>query len=185
MSSQVYSICHACIHMYICSCADPHLHSTVCKYSHFIQLSRLQTDEHSALHLSKKNNDDKHMTLEEYGEERDVDKQAFEEDQRTDVNVNNESDENGGDEHMVFAKEVAEVITETTSRQNNVHSAASDLYSVDNFAEVLKVKSSSDTSIIKQKEDAFYELQTLVDVCFNPDALTTACCYGCYITEGN
>ena len=96
-------------------------------------------------------------------EERDGDKQAFEEDQRTDVNVSNESDESGGDEHMVFVKEVA---------------AASDLYSIDYFA-------SSDTSISKQKEDAIYELQTLVDVCFNPDALTTACCYDCYITEGN
>ena len=103
--------------------------------------------------MSKKNDDDEHMTLEKYGVERDGDKQGFEGDQRTDVNVNNESDENDGDEHRVFAEEeAAEVTTETTNGEgeNNAHSAASDLHSINYFTEVLK--SSSDTSISKQKE---------------------------------
>ena len=30
--------CHACIHMFTCSCADAHLQSTVCKHSHVVQL---------------------------------------------------------------------------------------------------------------------------------------------------
>ena len=38
------TVCHACIYIYICSCADSHLHSTVCKHSHFIQLSCQRTD---------------------------------------------------------------------------------------------------------------------------------------------
>ena len=32
------SDCHACIHMYTCSCADAHLQSTICKHSHLVQL---------------------------------------------------------------------------------------------------------------------------------------------------
>ena len=29
--------CHACIHMYTCSCADAHLHSTIWKHSYLVQ----------------------------------------------------------------------------------------------------------------------------------------------------
>ena len=30
--------CHACIHMFTCSCADAHPQSTVCKHLHVVQL---------------------------------------------------------------------------------------------------------------------------------------------------
>ena len=33
------SNCHACIHMFSCSCADAHLHNTVCKHVHIVQIT--------------------------------------------------------------------------------------------------------------------------------------------------
>ena len=32
------SLCNSCVHMYICTCADSHLQTTVCKHSHLVQL---------------------------------------------------------------------------------------------------------------------------------------------------
>ena len=33
------SNCHACVHMFSCSCADAHLHNTVCKHVHIVQIT--------------------------------------------------------------------------------------------------------------------------------------------------
>ena len=35
------SNCHVCVHMFSCSCADAHLHSTVCKHSHVVQVTMI------------------------------------------------------------------------------------------------------------------------------------------------
>lgn len=35
--------CHACIHMYSCSCADAHLHNTVCKHAHIVQTTLINS----------------------------------------------------------------------------------------------------------------------------------------------
>ena len=35
------SSCHVCVHMFSCSCADAHLHSTVCKHSHIVQVTSI------------------------------------------------------------------------------------------------------------------------------------------------
>ena len=35
------SNCHVCVHIFSCSCADAHLHSTVCKHSHIVQVTMI------------------------------------------------------------------------------------------------------------------------------------------------
>ena len=35
------SSCHVCVHMFSCSCADAHLHNTVCKHSHVVQVTSI------------------------------------------------------------------------------------------------------------------------------------------------
>ena len=35
------SSCHVCVHMFNCSCVDAHLHNTVCKHSHVVQVTSI------------------------------------------------------------------------------------------------------------------------------------------------
>ena len=39
------SMCHACVHMYSCTCMDATLHYTVCKHIHFLHMSINQQEE--------------------------------------------------------------------------------------------------------------------------------------------
>lgn len=33
------SVCHACVHMYLCTCMDATIHNTVCKHVHLLHMS--------------------------------------------------------------------------------------------------------------------------------------------------
>ena len=61
--------CHTCVHMFSCSCADAHLHNTVCKHSHVVQVTSVNQPSEVL------SNDDYHsepLEFEDLGEDQDL-----------------------------------------------------------------------------------------------------------------
>ena len=146
------SSCHVCVHMFSCSCADAHLHSTVCKHSHIVQVTSINQ-------LSELlPNDDSGLT-------------EFED------LTNNREDQNLY-EDLVFLARNNDILSEdapdhsshdetcTSESPDTTEYFARVLQSTDRFTELHDKK-----SLLKDK---IHELLLLVDEADNPDGITTA-----------
>ena len=140
------SSCHACVHMFSFSCADAHLHNTVCKHSHVIQVTSINQPSEV---LSS--DDSEPLEFEDLGEDQDL------------------------YENLVFLARNNNEDSPCHSLHEEMHTSESP-DTAEYFARVLQssdrlIDLYDKKSLLKDK---VHELLLLIDEADNPDGITTA-----------